>query len=169
LTREHKRIYSFASPSKDRGTQTKGHNNTCESKRTSLKQNPTSYICIMESMRQQKIGRQIQKDLGDIFLRHGRDYFGSSMVTITEINVTPDLAIASVYLSVFPNENTDQFFEKLESKKNEIRKRLGNQMKKRARIIPELNFFHDETTEHASRMDKLIDGLNIPPADDSEK
>ncbi len=123
----------------------------------------------MESMRQQKMSRQIQKDLGDIFLRHGRDYFGNSMVTITEIEMTPDLAIASIHLSVFPNEKTDQFFEKLESKKSEIRRRLGNQMSKRARIIPDLNFYHDETTEHASRMDKLIDGLNIPPTDDSEK
>jgi ribosome-binding factor A len=122
----------------------------------------------MESMRQQKMGRQIQKDLGDIFLRHGRDYFGNSMVTITEIEVTPDLAIASVHLSIFPNENTDQFFETLETKKNDIRRRLGNQMSKRARIIPDLNFYHDETSEHASQMDKLIDDLNIPPADDSK-
>ena len=123
----------------------------------------------MESKRQQKMGRQIQKDLGDIFIRYGRDYFGNSMVTITEIGVTPDLGIASVYLSVFPNENTDEFFEKMESKKSEIRRRLGNQMSKRARIIPELNFFHDETTEQASQMDKLIDDLNIPSEDDSEK
>jgi len=123
----------------------------------------------MESMRQQKMARQIQKDLGDIFLRYGRDYFGHLLVTITEIEITPDLAIASVYLSVFPNENTDQFFEKLQLKKNEIRKRLGNQMSKRARIIPDLDFYHDETTEKASHMDKLIDGLNIPPMDDSGK
>ena len=114
------------------------------------------------------MGRQIQKDLGDIFLRYGRDYFGNSMVTITEIEVTPDLAIASVHLSVFPNKDTDQFFESLESKKSEIRRRLGNQMSKRARIIPDLNFYHDETSEHASQMDKLIDDLNIPPADDSK-
>jgi len=91
------------------------------------------------------------------------------MVTITEIQVTPDLAIASVYLSVFPNENTDEFFEKLHNKKSEIRRRLGNQMGKRARIIPDLDFYHDETTENASRMDKLIDGLNIPPTKDLEK
>ena len=121
----------------------------------------------MKSMRQQKMGRQIQKDLGDIFLRHGRDYFGNSTVTITEIEVTPDLAIARVHLSVFPNENTDQFFETLETKKSDIRRRLGNQMSKRARIVPDLNFFHDETSEHASRMDKLIDDLKIPPADNS--
>lgn len=128
-----------------------------------------NYICIMESMRQQKMGRQIQKDLGDIFLRYGRDYFGHSMVTITEIEVTPDLSVASVHLSVFPNDNTDEFFQKLESKKNEIRRRLGNQMRKRARIIPDLRFFHDETAEQASKMDHLIDGLNVPPADDPEK
>lgn len=115
------------------------------------------------------MGRQIQKYLGDIFLHYGREYFGNSIVTITEIQVTPDLALANVYLSVFPNEHTGTFFETLEAKKKEIRKRLGGQMSKRARIIPDLNFFHDETTENASRMDKLINSLNVLPDKDTEK
>lgn len=111
------------------------------------------------------MGRQVQKELGDIFLKYGRDYFSSAMVTVTQVKLTPDLGIARVYLSVFPNKDTDVLFEKIENKKSEIRKHLGNQLGKRTRKIPDLEFFHDETDEHASNMDKLIASLNIPPSD----
>jgi ribosome-binding factor A len=122
----------------------------------------------MESMRQQKMGRQLQKELSDIFLRHGRDYFGNHMVTITQVKVSPDLGLAKIYLSAFPNKDTDGLFEKLEQKKSEVRKHLGNQIGKRTRIIPELAFFHDEVEEYASNIDRLISSLNIPPADKAE-
>jgi len=122
----------------------------------------------MESMRQQKMGRQLQKELSDIFLRHGRDYFGQHLVTITQVKVSPDLGLAKVYLSAFPNTGTDALFEALDKKKNEVRKHLGHQIGKRTRIIPELAFYHDEVDEHASKMDQLISSLNIPPAPDKE-
>ncbi len=119
----------------------------------------------MESMRQQKMGKEVQRELSDIFLRHGRDYFSTSMVTITQVKMSPDLGLARIYLSVFPNTDTDKLFEKLEMKKGEIRKHLGNQLGKRTRKIPEIAFFHDEVEEEASRIDRLIDNLDIPPAD----
>ena len=119
-------------------------------------------------MRQQKMGRQVQKELSEIFMKHARDYFPKSMVTITQVKLTPDLGIAKVYLSVFPNENVDQLFETLDSKHGDIKKQLGNQMGKRTRRIPSITFFHDEVNEHASRMDKLIDDLNIPLTPDQK-
>ena len=122
----------------------------------------------MESMRQQKMGRQVQKELSDIFLKYGRDYFSNQMVTITQVKMSPDMGLAKVYLSVFPNENTDQLFEKLDHKKSEIRKHLGHRIGKRTRIIPEIAFYHDEVEEHASKMDQLLNSLHIPPAKDSE-
>jgi ribosome-binding factor A len=50
----------------------------------------------------------------------------------------------------------------------EIRKHLGNKIGKRVRKIPEIAFFHDDTEEKASYMDRLIDNLDIPPADEDE-
>lgn len=116
-------------------------------------------------MRQQKMGRQVQKELSDIFLRHGREYFSGAMVTITQVKLTPDLGVARVYLSVFPNKDTERLFETVDQRKSEIRRQLGNQLGKRTRKIPDLVFFHDDIEEEASRIDKLIDDLNIPPAD----
>lgn len=110
------------------------------------------------------MAKEVQKVLSDIFARHGRNYFKNVMVTITQVKLTPDLSVARIFLSLFPNKNSEELFENLENKKSEIRKHLGNEMGKRTRKIPDLTFFHDEVEEEASRIDKLISDLNIPPA-----
>jgi ribosome-binding factor A len=122
----------------------------------------------MESKRQQKISRQIQKDLGEIFQRDPKHFFGNSLVTLTEVEVTVDLSIAKVYLSVFPIKDAEEVFYRLDNMKSEVRKILGNKIGKRIRKIPDLVFYHDDTEEKASHMDRLIDSLNIPPADEDE-
>jgi ribosome-binding factor A len=122
----------------------------------------------MESMRQQKMAKEVQKELSDIFLKRQQDLFPGQMATITQVKMTPDLGIARVYLSIFPLKNITDIFEKIELQSGEIRKVLGNRMGKRVRKIPELAFFHDDTEEEAQRIDRLIDNLNIPPSTDSD-
>lgn len=119
----------------------------------------------MDSKRQHKFSRQILKDLSEVFQKDPRHFFGNSLVTITGVEVSPDLALAKVYLSVFPVKDVDEVFYGIENKKGEIRKLLGNKIGKRVRIVPELAFFHDDTEEKASKIDQLIDNLNIPPTD----
>ncbi|XOV92648.1 MAG: 30S ribosome-binding factor RbfA [Bacteroidota bacterium] len=121
----------------------------------------------MDSKRQHKFSRQILKDLSEVFQKDPRHFFGHSLVTITEVEVSPDLALAKVFLSVFPVKDVEEVFFSIEHKKGEIRKLLGNKIGKRVRIVPELAFFHDDTEEKASKIDQLIDKLDIPPADEN--
>ena len=122
-----------------------------------------------QSKRQVKFGRQIQKDLGDIFQKDPRHYFGHSLVTITGVEMSPDLSFAKVFLSVFPIKDAEEVFFKLDEKKSEVRKHLGNKIGKQVRIVPEIAFFHDNTEEEAFKMDQLIDSLNIPKADENDE
>ena len=122
----------------------------------------------MESKRQQKFGRQIQKDLSLIFQKDPRHFFGNSLVTLTGVEMSPDLSFAKIYLSVFPIKDAEQVFFEINEKKSEVRRLLGNKIGKQVRIIPELAFYHDDTEERAAEMDKLIESLNIPPAEDDE-
>ncbi len=122
----------------------------------------------MDAKRQNKYGRQIQKDLSEVFQKDPRHFFGKALVTITEVNVSPDLSLARVYLSVLPIQDAEAVFDRLEEHKSEVRKLLGLKIGKRIRKIPELAFFHDDTQEKAFKMDNLIDSLNIPPAPDSD-
>lgn len=123
----------------------------------------------MHSKRQQKFARQIQKDLSEVFQKDPRHFFGHSLVTITAVEMSPDLSFAKVFLSVFPIKDADQVFFELNEKKSEVRKLLGIKIGKRVRIVPEIAFVHDDTEERASEMDKLIDSLNIPPADEDDE
>ncbi|MEQ9466753.1 MAG: 30S ribosome-binding factor RbfA [Ekhidna sp.] len=119
----------------------------------------------MESKRQVKYGKQLQKDLAEIFQQDPRHYFRSSLGTITGVTVSPDLGLARIYLSIFPNEKAGEVFDHLNQIKSEVRLKLGKKIGKKVRIIPELAFFHDDTEEEASKIDSLINKLNIPPED----
>ena len=123
----------------------------------------------MDGKRQNKYSRQILKDLTEIFQKDPRHFFGNAFVTVTDVEVSPDLSLARVYFSVLPVTDADGVFDRLNDVKSEVRKLLGNKIGKRIRKIPELAFFHDDTGEQASKMDKLINSLVIPPENKDEQ
>jgi ribosome-binding factor A len=121
----------------------------------------------MESKRQQKYSKLIQKEVGEIFQKEAKHILGNSFVTVSRVLVSPDLGLAKVYLS-FLLEKDRPVFEKINEKKSEIRKHLGNRIGKSVRIIPELALFIDDSASYAQHMDKVISSLDIPEAMDEE-
>ena len=95
----------------------------------------------MEAKRQNKYSKQILKDLSEVFQKNPRHFFGNAFVTLTAVEVSPDLSLARVYFSVFPIKDAEAVFERLADVKSEVRKHLGNKIGKRIRKIPELAFF----------------------------
>lgn len=117
----------------------------------------------MESKRQQKFAGVIQKDLAEIFQREGMNFLPNTLVTITKVRVTPDLAIARVFLSFFNTENTGLALNTIKAHAGEIRYKLGARIKDQARIVPQLEFFVDDTNKYVERMDKLFDKISKEP------
>jgi ribosome-binding factor A len=117
----------------------------------------------MESKRQQKFAGVIQKDLAEIFQREGMNFLPNTLVTITKVRVTPDLAIARVFLSFFNNSNTSVALNTVKAHANEIRYKLGARIKNQARIVPHLEFFVDDTNAYVERMDQIFDKINKEP------
>ncbi len=113
--------------------------------------------------RQQKYARLIQKELSDIFQRDKRGILENAFVTIADVRVSPDLSVAKVYISMFLAKEKEAVLEKINKRKKEIRKALGDKIGKQVRIIPDLVFFIDEVEENAQRIENLIKNLNIPP------
>lgn len=109
----------------------------------------------METTRQQKIARLIQKDLSDIFLGYARQIPGT-LISVSEVRISPDLAIAHVYLSIFPNDKVQPAMELIEKNHGAIRGEMGNRERHQLRIIPELNFHVDETINMMERIDELL-------------
>jgi ribosome-binding factor A len=117
----------------------------------------------MESKRQQKHAKLLQKELGDIFQKEAKHLFRKAMITITRVMVSPDLGFAKVYVS-FLLADPKATYELLNEHKKEIRHHLSKRIGKSVRVIPEIAFFPDDSATYAQYMDKVISDLNIPPA-----
>lgn len=114
------------------------------------------------TVRQQKYGKLIQKELSDIFLKNKKGILDNSFITIAEVRMSPDLSVARVYLSMMLAKDKQAILKNIQVHKSEIRKALGDRIRNQARIIPELVFFIDEVEDNAQRMDDLLKNLNIP-------
>lgn len=122
-------------------------------------------IVKMETKRQQKFGRQIQKDLSDIFQKEFKMLFGNGMVTVTEVKISPDLSVARCYLSFLLIDDREAVMDQIDLQNKAIRNALANRIRKQVRIIPNLVFFLDDTAAYAAKIEALFEGLVIPPAD----
>jgi ribosome-binding factor A len=121
------------------------------------------------TVRQNKFSKLIQKELSDIFHRDRRGILENAFITIADVQMSPDLSVAKIYLSMMLAKDKQAVLGRINLRKKEIRKALGDTIRKQVRIIPELAFFIDETEEKAIKMDALIDSLKIPPPSPHEE
>lgn len=110
----------------------------------------------MENTRQQKIAKQIQRDIAEIFQRDLSATLRGTLVTVTTVRVSPDLAYAKIYVSIFPYEKAAATLDVIESQSRAIRGALGNRMRNQVKSIPELQFFIDDSLEYIENIDSLL-------------
>lgn len=108
----------------------------------------------METTRQNKIARLIQKELSDIFLLQTKAMHGV-LVSVSVVRISPDMSYARVYLSVFPSERSQEIVKNINDNMKSIRFELGNRVRHQLRIIPELKFFVDDSLDYAAHIDEL--------------
>ena len=114
---------------------------------------------IMESTRQKKFAGLLQEELAKIFQREGAGYLPNTLVTITKVRVSPDLAVAKVYLSFLNTKDVEVSLATVTAHANEIRYKLGTRIRHQARVVPSLTFFIDDTNEYVERIDQLFDNI----------
>lgn len=110
----------------------------------------------------------IQKELAEILQREGGNWIHGNIVSVTKVEMSPDLGVAKVYLSFIMQDKDKTAFERLNQHKGEVRRNLGNRLAKTVRKIPELVFLFDEGAAHAARMDEILRNLHIPPPDEED-
>jgi ribosome-binding factor A len=109
----------------------------------------------METTRQNKISRLIQKEMSEIFLLQTKAMNGV-LVSVSAVRISPDMSIARVYLSVFPSERGKELVANINQNMKSIRFELGNRVRHQLRIIPELKFFVDDSLDYVERIDELL-------------
>jgi ribosome-binding factor A len=111
----------------------------------------------MASIRQNKVAALIQRELANYFLVHTRSKYLGAMITVTVVRISPDLALAKVYLSIFGGNGTkDEVFALIENSYKEIRSHFAQQTKSQLRATPQFQFFLDDSLEYANEIDRLL-------------
>ena len=109
-----------------------------------------------DSTRQQKVARQIQKDLGDIFVREGAHLIRGAMVSVTGVRMSPDLSFSRIMVSVFPFEDHARIMKILSDNAWLVRKALGTRLRNQLRQVPEIAFALDDSLEYMEKIDNLL-------------
>ncbi|HRY97962.1 MAG TPA: 30S ribosome-binding factor RbfA [Bacteroidales bacterium] len=110
----------------------------------------------METTRQQKVNRLLQRELGSIFQQEG-PALSRAMVTVTRVKITPDLGLARVHLSIFGVADKAAELSHIRSHSREIRHKLAQRTRQQLRIIPELEFHQDDSLDYIENIDRLLD------------
>lgn len=112
----------------------------------------------MENTRQQKISRLLQQEMGNIFQQETKNTLGSSMITVTEVRISPDLSVAKIWVSIYPlgGAKKDEVMAAIQDNTADLRRRLGMRVGKQLRIIPQLTFFLDDSLDYMQNIEKLL-------------
>ena len=119
----------------------------------------------METTRQKKVARQIQKDVAEILLQKTSSILPGALISVSKVRVSPDLSYAKVFLSVFPLNDVSAFLKSLGKQSSEIRKDLGRRVRHQLRIVPELTFYIDDSLDYAENIDRLLRGEDTNSAE----
>lgn len=113
----------------------------------------------MSKLRIERIQELYKEEVGAMLLKQEIKDPRIGFVTVTDVQVTPDLRYAKFYVSPFGGEEAErQTMEGLESAKGYIRTELGRRI--RLRYTPEVLFAMDKSIERGIRMTRLIDEVN---------
>jgi ribosome-binding factor A len=110
----------------------------------------------MESTRQKKVSRLIQKELAEYFIRKNNEIAHGRLVSVTIVRVSPDLSFAKVFLSIFPSQNQDEILNSIKDIASKIRFELGQKVRTQLRIVPEIAFYIDDSLDYIDNIDKLL-------------
>jgi ribosome-binding factor A len=114
-----------------------------------------------------RVADQIQRDLAEIIAFELKDP-RVGMITLTEVQVTPDYAHAKVYFTTLADDPLviQNTLDGLSKAAGYIRAQLG--LRLHIHTLPQLHFVHDRSTMRGIAMSKLIDEANATRAKDSE-
>ena len=109
----------------------------------------------METTRQAKIARLLQKELSEIFRMQTAKTHGT-LVSVSTVRVSPDLSIARAYLSIFPSAKAPEMIESINKSAKTIRYELAKRVRYQLRNTPELAFYLDDSLDYIENIDHLL-------------
>lgn len=117
----------------------------------------------METNRQKKIGGVIQKDLVDILQGEVRkNGVANLIISVSKVTVTTDLSVATVHLSVFPQDKAKEILKAVKSNAKNIKHDLSQRVRLQLRKVPNLVFFIDDSLDYIEKIDNALANRDNP-------
>ncbi len=110
----------------------------------------------MKPIRQNKVARLLQKEMGELFEREFKGLLPGTLITVTGAEVSPDLGIVKIYFTVLGKMKPAESLEILMDNKTQIRKELSSRVKHQMRIVPDLRFYIDDSYDAVARIEELL-------------
>lgn len=122
----------------------------------------------METNRQKKIAGVLQKDLAEVLQGAARDGMKGVIISVTKVQVTTDLGLAKVYLSVFPQLKREIILQGVKENTSSIRYEMAKRVKNQLRRMPDLAFFIDDSLDYIEDIDDALQGKKENPIKNPE-
>lgn len=113
----------------------------------------------MESKRQKQTAEIIRRHFSSVLLSEGSYIYGTAFVTVTTVQVTPDISMAKIYLSIYNTPDKDGVITKINDNVHHLKKNLAQRVRKHIRRIPDISFYRDDTLDEMFKVDRLLTNL----------
>lgn len=114
------------------------------------------YLRAMDSLRQSKVNSLLQQEMAEVMQGYGHRLLPGGLITVTGVRISPDLGLAKVYLSMFPVKDKQAVLQQIRELTPRLRGELGNRLGKQLRIVPELNFYIDDSLDRTEEIEALL-------------
>ncbi|BFN37202.1 30S ribosome-binding factor RbfA [Fidelibacter multiformis] len=113
---------------------------------------------MQQNKRQRQIASEIKHKLGEYFIREGKALTGESLISVSRVEMSPDLQYADIYISIYPETAEGEgVFQKIQENIKQIRMFIARNI--RLRLVPEIRIFKDDSMEYADRINKILRDL----------
>ncbi len=110
----------------------------------------------METTRQKKVSRLLQKELSYIFQKEIPALLGNVIASVTVVRTSPDLANANAYVSIYPVEDPNKALQVIKNNSKLFRKHLGYSVKNQLRIVPDIEYYLDDSASYFEEINRLL-------------
>jgi ribosome-binding factor A len=123
----------------------------------------------MDTKKQKQVSELIRRHFSTVLQDEGPIIYGSkTLVSVTQVHMSPDLGLAKIYLSAFNHDEGDQPIQLLENELPKLRQALGARIRKFVRRIPDIVLFYDDTIDEMYRIDAMLEKVKIESPESSE-
>jgi ribosome-binding factor A len=122
----------------------------------------------MKGKRTDRLNSEFRKLIYDVIKNRINSPDITEMFSVTEVDVSPDLKHAKVYISVYStsDEKAKKTLDAISKSSPEIRRELARLSS--IRYVPELRFYHDGASAYGNKIDKILSGLTYVTSGDDD-